>query len=80
MGTMADRLLAEKLGVSLPAVISRRSQRGIIGANPRRAWTASEETLLGTMPDSQLAGKLSRTELGVAIRRRELQIPVLRRK
>jgi hypothetical protein len=75
MGSMSDRDLAARLGLSLFAVQSHRWLICAPAANPRRAWTADEEVLLGTRPDAELARQLKRTVLGVATRRRTLQIP-----
>jgi hypothetical protein len=80
LGEVPDQVLAKQLGVTLIAVIARRSARGVYGPNTRREWVAAEEALLGTRPDAVLAKKFGRTVLGVAIRRRELRIPIFVRK
>jgi len=44
----------------------------------RRAWTAEEDALLGTMTDQRLARRLGRGQGAVARRRRELGVPAYR--
>ena len=44
----------------------------------RTAWTAKEQNLLGTAPDSEIARQLNRTPDSVAKRRRALKIPAFR--
>jgi hypothetical protein len=78
LGSMSDREVAERLGIGLAAVKSRRLSRGIEAANPRKAWTPAEKARLSKRPDATLARELGRTHLAVATQRRMLGILVFR--
>jgi hypothetical protein len=77
LGTMPDRLLAERLGCSRQAIVERRRKLRIPPFHPhRRPWSRAEEELLGTMPDKRLARRLNRSAEGVAARRAAKGIPI----
>src|SRR4051812_11517131 len=62
LGKMPDRLVAEKIGRSIWCVMVQRRKHSIpryVGRNEYRSWTRTEESLLGTKPDAELAQQLN---------------------
>ena len=82
LGTDHDKVIAEKLGRTLSAVMSKRVQRkipafsGWPGSAP--GWTDDEVKLLGTDTDEAVAAKIGRTPSAVAQKRAALTIPTFR--
>jgi len=77
LGTMFDRLVAERLGRSSKSVYKRRKKLGIKGIDAawnNRAWTAAEDRLLGTVSDSHVAKRLGIGIMSVFRRLRRLGI------
>ena len=74
LGTLPDRVVAERVGVSRVQVFKRRQSLGI------RAWAAwieweQYDHLLGTLPDAEVARGIGCTGHAVSRRRRLLEIP-----
>ncbi|GAB0151095.1 hypothetical protein [Marinobacterium sp. BA1] len=71
LGTMPDRKLAEKLGVSLAVVRGRRIKEGIArsGSKKRHKWTKEELALLGTDTDQRIADRLGLDRIQVMNKR-----------
>jgi hypothetical protein len=81
LGTMSDQQVADKLGLIKSMVTRRRRELGIppfvkcTRWNPTLNWTPELDSLLGTMPDPQLAKQLNVRLHVVYKRRTKLQIP-----
>jgi hypothetical protein len=84
LGTMPDREVAGRTGLTEAAVVSRRRVLKIaafVKRNlPRKPpkWTPARDALLGTAPDHIIAKKLRCSPLSVFNRRRKLGIPAFR--
>jgi hypothetical protein len=84
LGTMTDREVAERTGLTEPAVASRRRVLKIAAFLKKRPqqrplkWSAARVKLLGTMPDGALAKKLGCTLMAVFYARRRLGIAAYR--
>jgi hypothetical protein len=80
LGTMPDAQLAPLLKRGIVSVEKRRLKLRIlfqatpVSVLPRRAWTAKEEQLLGTLSDAEVARRLKRTTVSVFHRRNRLGI------
>ena len=79
LGKLADRTIAERLGITAPAVGRKRKELGIPPKprqSPRHEWKRAEIALLGTVPDTVLAERLGVTKLEAFHKRKELGIPL----
>lgn len=75
LGTMSDRDLSKRLGVSYHVVLDRRLKLGITCFTSQRVdWTEDKIALLGTMADSKVAELLGCSERTVSHKRRKLGI------
>jgi hypothetical protein len=65
------------LGRHPSSVQTRRLRLGLRKSNPRarRPWTSAEDSLLGTMSDTELAARLDRHIATVCIRRQKFGVP-----
>lgn len=75
LGTMPDRHLAQRLGITPVMVAYQRKRLGIKKFAPPSAWSDQHDHLLGTKTDAALAKELGVPKHVVLNRRRELQIP-----
>jgi hypothetical protein len=79
LGTDHDKIIAKKLGRTLGAVTSRRTQRKIraFSGNPGggRGWTDEELALLGTDYDEVIAARIGRTVGAVEQKREARKVP-----
>jgi DNA-binding Xre family transcriptional regulator len=83
LGTMPDKELAVRLGITSESVRLHRTQRGISSfraSNRLKKWTKKHEALLGTMPDGEVARIVGIPKYRVAERRQALGIATWRRK
>ena len=74
--------IARRLGCPQHLVSDRRRRLKVSAFRrmpPRRNWTPSEDKLLGTMPDQELAKRLGRTLNAIRTRREQARIPVVSR-
>jgi transposase-like protein len=78
LGTDHDAVIAQKLGRTLGAVTSKRTQLKIraFSGSPGggRAWTEEEIALLGTDTDETIAARIGRTTGAVAQKRAALKV------
>jgi len=65
LGRLSDREVVERTGHSLKGVQTKGQGMGILVRPHGRPWTAKEDRLLGTKPDSELATLLKRTRITV---------------
>jgi hypothetical protein len=78
---LAPRKRPRRKPSHLPSFLFPSPAQSVLGklrgpVNPKaKPWVASEDQLLGTMPDRTLAKQLERTPLAVAARRRLLGLP-----
>jgi hypothetical protein len=72
LGTDTDRAIANRLGIPVRSVESKRRRLGIL--RPRESWTEQELALLGTEPDDRLALKLGRPVSAIQRKRTQLGI------
>jgi hypothetical protein len=85
LGTAPDKVLAKRFGCCADLVWRRRKALGVASHRPHRPmtpareWTAAEDRMLGTMPDSELAVKLGCTSMMVLYRRRKLGVAAFTR-
>ena len=75
LGTMPDRHLAQRLGVTPVMVAYQRKRLGIEKFAPPSAWSDQHDHLLGTKTDAALAQELGVPKHLVLKRRRALKIP-----
>lgn len=75
LGTMPDRHLAQRLGITPVMVAYQRKQLGIKQYAAPSTWAAENDQLLGTKTDAVLAKELGVAKHTVLNRRRELKIP-----
>ena len=75
LGTMPDRHLAQRLGVTPVMVAYQRKRLGIKKFAPPSAWSDQHDHLLGTKTDAALAQELGVPKHLVLKRRRALKIP-----
>ncbi|UJB63619.1 hypothetical protein YS110_02025 [Acidovorax sp. YS12] len=75
LGTMPDRQIARKLGITPVMVAYQRKLLGIEKFTPQSAWAPENDHLLGTVTDAALAEKLGVAKHTVLNRRRELGVP-----
>jgi hypothetical protein len=84
LGSILDREVTAWIGPYPSTVANRRIELGIPSyrrhapTSPRRDWTSAENSLLGSMPDPELAAQLGCTPIMVFCRRRKLGIPAYR--
>ena len=81
LGTMTDREVARRIGISKTTVAEKRSQRGIpafLPPPPRIEWTADKIERLGKLADSQIARELDVCTLSVRLKRQALGIAASR--
>ena len=72
LGKRPDAVVARMVGPDAGAVQLKRHFPQIPPRwEKRRIWTANEDTLLGTLPDAELAKKLNRTVSSVRSRRQK---------
>lgn len=74
LGTVFDRELAERFGVS-PIAVGRRRRELKVSAKRHASWTPEAELLIGTMPDSQLGEQLGISVDAVRYHKYKLGIP-----
>ena len=75
LGTMPDRHLAQRLGITPVMVAYQRKRLGIKKFAPPSAWSDQHDHLLGTKTDAALAQELGVPKHLVLKRRRALKIP-----
>ena len=75
LGTMPDRHLAQRLGITPVMVAYQRKRLGIKKFAPPSAWSDQHDHLLGTKTDAALAQELGVQKHLVLKRRRALKIP-----
>ena len=75
LGTMPDRHIAQKLGITPVMVAYQRKRLGIKQYAAPSTWAAENDHLLGTKTDAALAKELGVAKHTVLNRRRELKIP-----
>jgi hypothetical protein len=77
LGTDGDRVIARRLGVSVPTVAIKRTQVGIRSFYPQRRirWTKGMVALLGKVTDWKIARKYKMSQESVARDRRKRGIP-----
>jgi hypothetical protein len=81
LGTMTDREVARRIGVSTTTVANKRSQLGIpafMPRPPRIEWTAEKIERLGKLTDSQVAREMGVCTLSVRSKRQALGIAASR--
>ena len=84
LGIDTDTRIARALGITISAVAQRRRALGI-GRSPRaqlegRAWTRTEDRLLGMMSDREVAEEIGVSLASVERRRLALRIPAFHMK
>jgi hypothetical protein len=83
LGTVPDRVIAERLGCSASVVCLKRQEQGIapggFQGRPPVAWTPEMDARLGTAPDRVLAEEWGLSFATVFGRRRSLGVPAGRR-
>ena len=75
LGTMPDRHIAQKLGITPVMVAYQRKRLGIKQYAAPSTWAAENDHLLGTKTDAALAKELGVPKHVVLKRRRALKIP-----
>ena len=75
LGTMPDRHLAQRLGITPVMVAYQRKRLGIKKFSPPSAWSDQHDHLLGTKTDHALAKELGVPKHVVLKRRCALKIP-----
>ena len=75
LGTMPDRHLAQRLGITPVMVAYQRKRLGIKKFAPPSAWSDQHDHLLGTKTDAALAQELGVPKHLVLRRRRALKVP-----
>ena len=74
LGKASDRVVGERLGLSLSVVNRERRERGI-PSQKNKPWPADVVARLGTVPDAEIAEELGISRQAVAVGRSKLGIP-----
>ena len=85
LGTVTDREVARRLGVAPVIILNRRKFLGIprCPAPKGEAWTGprwrpSDDALLGSATDEEVAHRLGKSRSTISMRRNKLKIPAFR--
>lgn len=78
---MTDRALADRMGITISTVRSKRLSLGVVAWRARsisESWTNEKIAMLGTAPDEVLAREFGVTRQAVYKKRKSMGIPSFR--